>query len=275
MSIQENTSELEAILEQVNNLPNANVEHNHDDLYYTKTESDTLLNAKSDSDHTHSEYRIKTYSSFTQINLTNGSETIDSIATNMSNHSMMITTIGASNAAIYPNQYGTLEVIKAGDNTRVVFRFYQKTSGKTWYGSYDSTASTKWTGWAEIGSAEDYLPLDGSVDMTGNLRINKSSYPSLALYNGDATNRILLQRDGTSCTLANQTSDGSSAIVIYPNSKALASRIQLVVDNSSWYDLFGEHNIDLLSSSLITTGAELTSGVSSLGKGKIHLVFEE
>lgn len=175
MSIQENTSELQSILEQVNNLPTANVEHNHDDLYYTKAESDErfdskadaehnhdssyytktqtdeLVNAKADKGHTHSEYRIKTYSSFTQINLTNGSETIDSIATNMSSYSMMITTIGASNAAIYPNQYGTLEVIKGGDATRVVFRFYQKTSCKTWYGAYDSTASTKWTGWTEIG----------------------------------------------------------------------------------------------------------------------------
>lgn len=96
------------------------------------------------------DYKVKTYSSLPQINLTNGSETIESIATNLPNNSMMLVTIGSSNAVIYPNQYGTLEVIKGGDATRVVFRFYQKTSGKSWTGAYDSTATTKWTGWKEI-----------------------------------------------------------------------------------------------------------------------------
>lgn len=88
----------------------------------------------------------------------------------------------------------------------------------------------------------DALPLDGSVDMTGNLKINKASYPSFVLYSGDSDNRLLIQRSGTSCVFSNQTSDGKSALVVYPNSNVLENRIQLVVDDSAWYDLFGAHN---------------------------------
>jgi hypothetical protein len=306
MSIQENTSELETLLEQINNLPEANTNHthndlyytkaesdelfenkadaghNHSDLYYTKTESDTLLNAKADEGHSHSEYRIKTYSSFTQINLTNGSETIDSIATNMSNYSMMITTIGASNAVIYPNQYGILEVIKAGDTTRVVFRFYNKSTAQSWFGVYDSGKTTKWTGWTEIGGGSgDYVPIDGSTSMSGNLTIERSGWMGVKLKNTTSgrEGRIASSNNGDSVQVSKWADDNNlSYLNLNKETSTLNTILQLSVKkngSTTNYDIFGEHNIDLLSSSLITTGAELTSGVSSLGKGKIHLVFEE
>ena len=90
------------------------------------------------------------------------------------------------------------------------------------------------------------VPLDGSKDMTGNLKINKSSYPSFVLYSGDSTRRAILQWNGGAAYLRNQYPSGFSALSIYNDDDVLANRIQLVIDDTAWYRIFGEHNTELL-----------------------------
>lgn len=99
---------------------------------------------------------IKVYNSFAELNLTVGSETIESIVTAMRNRSMLMCSIGTTNAAIYPHTtpYGTLEVVKISAD-RCTLQYTDKSSGDTWVGCYSSTnADGKyWTGWNKLATA--------------------------------------------------------------------------------------------------------------------------
>lgn len=98
-------------------------------------------------------HNIKTYTALSQIGLTMGNETIDSIVAALPNNSKLQLLIGVSNNAdIYPSGYGTLFVYKAGSN-RISFEFYHSTDLKRWFGVHDGT---KWSGW---NGSTDYVPV--------------------------------------------------------------------------------------------------------------------
>lgn len=91
-------------------------------------------------------FRIRTYTSLEQIGLTEGSETIEKIASKLPNTSMLVTITNSNNAAIYPSTNGVLEVSRY-DSNRVVFRWTQKDSGSTFIGSFTNNT---WSGWNKL-----------------------------------------------------------------------------------------------------------------------------
>ena len=145
-----------------------------------------------------------------------------------------------------------------------------------------------WIDWQDSG----YLPLDGSVSMSGNLGIERSVYPALHIKDPTVGRRLKneVEPDGS---IAIVNDDGTSENVTYLNLRkettTLAELFRLVVikeGTSASYNIFGEHNTELLAStiqSLIDSGVievggfkspiksqsfSLTKGESASGTGK-------
>ena len=107
---------------------------------------------------------LKTFTSLNQIGLTIGSETIDDIVTNLPESSTLFANVGSDNANIYPVTYGVLYVMKR-DGTRTFFEFLEKTSARRYFGVYDSTMTTKWSGWEKFSTKNE---LDEHLNSTEN-----------------------------------------------------------------------------------------------------------
>ena len=123
-------------------------------------------------------HNMKLYGELSQIGLTDGSETIETIATRLPTYSRLTLTVGsASNLSIYPNSnYGLLTVEKT-TNSRVVFNFTNN-KGTQWHGVYViNSGGNTWTDWfliydsAYITSGTTDL-VDGSTALTtGRLHV--------------------------------------------------------------------------------------------------------
>ena len=91
---------------------------------------------------------LKTYTKLSQLGLTEGSETLSDIATNMENNSMLILNVSASsNVSEYPVGYGVLVVSKLNIN-RVSFIFTETSGGndtlRQWFASYNGGKINVW-----------------------------------------------------------------------------------------------------------------------------------
>lgn len=93
---------------------------------------------------------IKFYTEFEQLDLTPGSETIESIAKSLPNngHFYYYKRNGVGNASIYPNASGSLTVIRYVTSSRIAFRFERV--GRFWVGYYDELNNPKWSGWIDL-----------------------------------------------------------------------------------------------------------------------------
>jgi len=107
--------------------------------------------------------KVKTYSALSEIGLTAGSETIQAIATNLPNNSLLICGITTNNAAVYPSNYGLLTV-KRSSGTRIEFGFVT-TTGASYVGFYSITSSgDSWSDWSKTISSTDIL--SSTTDIT-------------------------------------------------------------------------------------------------------------
>lgn len=114
------------------------------------------------------------------IGLTTGSETIETIAKNMPVYSSLIINVGASNAAIYPNQYGVLNVTKLDTTGRVVFEYAVKSMARKYFGVYDETYTTPWTGWREFAFTDGTVDVANSLALQYNKEVTFANKPSAA-----------------------------------------------------------------------------------------------
>lgn len=109
-----------------------------------------LASAKDVYDKAIKDKNLKTYTSLSQLGLTEGSETLSDIATNMSNNSMAILNAQSScNVSEYPVGYGVLTVNKLNIN-RVSFIFTETGGASTlrqWFASYNGG---KLNGWKRV-----------------------------------------------------------------------------------------------------------------------------
>ena len=106
----------------------------------------------------HNEALIKTnlninqrlYTDLSQIGLTEGSETIETIATKLPTYSRLILTVGSTNnLTIYPNSNFGLLIVEKTVNSRVQFTFTNN-QGARWIGMYAIASSGHtWTDWYE------------------------------------------------------------------------------------------------------------------------------
>lgn len=113
--------------------------------------------------------KLKTYSALSEIGLTAGSETIQSIATNLPNNSILVCGITTNHAAVYPSNYGLLTV-KRSSGTRIEFDFVT-TAGASYHAFYSITSSgDSWTGWHELAKASAVAKIQtGSYTGTGTV----------------------------------------------------------------------------------------------------------
>ena len=116
--------------------------------------SGTATNATKDGDGntisstyaTNSDHKIKHYTSLSQIRLTEGSETLETICANLPNNSILRCNIGeSSNQTIYPaSGYGTLIVNKV-NGTRCYLEFHGHTSNAHYYATvYNGAIDENW-----------------------------------------------------------------------------------------------------------------------------------
>jgi len=101
-----------------------------------------------------------------------------------------------------------------------------------------------WLEWKELATADgvpsNVLLLDGSVPMTGNMKIKKNTPTVILEDTGDGTGSAQYSID--KLLLRNITDGGTVELEIHDSETELASMLQLVVNNESWYNLYGEHN---------------------------------
>lgn len=118
-----------------------------------------------------------------------------------------------------------------------------------------------WTEWREFSNNSKFLPLDGSVPMSGEL------------YFYNKLGRIVVNNSTLQLELRKEVGDTSNRRFLNINQmgdnelqKAL-SFSEIVDGKQTKYNIFGEHNV--------TKGTtDLTAGTSALGNSCIHLVYE-
>ena len=140
-------------------IPSAKVTHNELSKKVDKTDITTTIDNTSTDEQIPSakavynatvDKNLKTYTSIAQLGLTEGSETLSDIATNMSNNSVAILNVQSScNVSEYPVGYGVLTVNKL-NISRVSFIFTETGGASTlrqWFASYNGG---KLNGWKRV-----------------------------------------------------------------------------------------------------------------------------
>lgn len=127
------------------------------------------------------------YTNITQLGLTIGSETLETIFAAMPvNSTLRYTVTSAHNAAIYPYGYGIVEAKRPNASAygEITFTATTKNSyfNRHWHGSmYFADDAWTFSGWDESATT-DYAVNKAGDTMTGNLTVSKSS-PYLYLKN--------------------------------------------------------------------------------------------
>ena len=104
-----------------------------------------------------SKTNINTYNSLSRIGLTEGSETIELIATKLPNYSMLYYTVDSkSNLAQFPNSNYGLLIVDKTVASRIAFTF-TNSQGTQYEGHYAITSNGNvWTGWYQIATTVVY-----------------------------------------------------------------------------------------------------------------------
>ena len=194
-------------------------------------------------------HNLKTYYEFKTIGITNGSETIDSIMSAIPSGSLFIAGITSASANIYPMTGGGTLFVEKSYSDRAKFTYWYGNTNvnkQIWIGLHNAGY---WSGWIELADASKFLPLDGSVPMSGNLLIgdnvnyikrkNKTSIP-INLCCGTSYN------DNPSINLyPTDYVDTPVAGAFVLRSGANAHKLKGMPDGNLLWDekkLFGEHN---------------------------------
>lgn len=216
-------------------------------------------------------YRVKTYTSLSEhLGIEVGSETIESIMSALPSGSILVTGISTANANIFPiTGGGTLVVTKSYSN-RARFEFWAAAStiSNYWIGLHNAGY---WSGWIELANASKFLPLDGSVPMSGNLTVNKRN-PEVILRNTEHNRYadIYIPNSEIVNIQNRQDSKNYSGFYIKKESNKTESVVGLELMSNginNTYNIYGEHNVTKGTSAL-------TAGSSALSNGCIYLCYE-
>lgn len=271
-------------------LPNGKLPVQNGGLYIN---SETTEEDKAEAQEALSElgYKVKTYTSLSDsFGIEVGSETIEGIMSVLPSGSILVTGITTKNANIFPiTEGGTLVVTKSYSN-RARFEFWAANSNVNnyWIGLHNAGY---WSGWIELVNASKFLPLDGSVSMSGcslGLLNNKSKIQA------GSSGSIQLDAYDT----ANDENNRRTLLLYSKNAvdnlnKAL--RLVTRVDEAAtYYNIYGEHNTELLATqiqSLIDSGVIDVGGfkspiksllgtaaqtaVTGSGKGKLFITADD
>lgn len=214
---------------------------------------------------------LKVYTSFSELGLSEATATAKSVVNAMANNSILLVSCSLTptdTALKFPVRYGLFRVIKVS-NYYAEFS-YNGNSGGNLSGSYgipyvgfynEASGNAPWTGWVELPDASKFLPLDGSVPMSGDLKF------------GNGTGKIASNVDLS--ILSHNNKDGSSSYISIEDEAngVLATRLKYV-HKGTGYPIFGKHNTELLAStiqSLIGSGAINVPAVKSVQRGVITI----
>lgn len=117
----------------------------------------------------------KIYRSFSELGLTVGSETIDSIMSAAAAGEKIRTGITSANAAIYPLSYGGSLIVEKSYYNRALLWYFPPNAAVSkdlWFGLH---CAGTWSGWQKLATTDYALPRDGSEAMTGKLKLNGNS----------------------------------------------------------------------------------------------------
>lgn len=226
---------------------------------------------------------LKVYTSFSELGLSEATATAKSVVNAMANNSILLVscTLTPTDTALkFPIRYGLFRVIKVS-NYYAEFS-YNGNSGSNLSGSYgipyvgfynEASGNAPWTGWVELPDASKFLPLDGSVAMSGNLSIEKSE-PVTKMKN-TSNNRILQNTlyNGAvgNADFANYLDTKNyRSLRISPETENRASGVLFCeMKNGEWFagKMYGEHNITCGTS-------DITAGTSALATGCYYDVYK-
>ena len=206
---------------------------------------------------------MRTYTSVTQLGLTNGSCTVNDCYNAMPAVSTLVT--AATGVTDYPNQYGTIYIVKAGSQRAYALFVGKGVLNGVYYKHFETvdnvaSLSSEWYQVALTRDLSSYLPLAGGV-MTGSLKTTDvrpsaeftsycghSSYPwqqvnsrYFQMYNNDGTGyiygRLFAHTAGTTSAvgvgrlqLGNNTVSGTvgnaqGSIIMYGTSSGYTSLV--------------------------------------------------
>lgn len=123
-----------------------------------------------------------------------------------------------------------------------------------------------------------FLPLDGSVAMTGNLRVQNGNYPQVNVKNTNTGRRARIEPTNSGAVIFGNDDDTNNNLVhLYLNKESISVNgvIRIAIGKSGnvgYYSLFGEHNTQLLATtiqSLIQGGS--ISMIKSVQRGIITI----
>jgi len=206
------------------------------------------------------EHVIKTFATYGSLGIIVGEETIESIVSAMPNNSVLRQDVGVGcNGAIYPTAYGIIEVWKNND-PRTNLIFYQKGTGKMWFGVYDGTMANKWTGWKGV-FTEDGDALSGAY-----------------VYLNGGYSRWYNYKTGTQFEQMDAPRDSSNrtGILLYSLNTTLRKAIGLFRSTSGStknYDIYGGHNKPIAT--YTGNGSSASRTISTGGLGYAVLIWSE
>jgi hypothetical protein len=158
---------------------------------------------------------MKTYNDLTQIGLAVGSETIESIATNLPTYSRITLTVGSTNnLSIYPNENFGMMTVEKTVNSRIVYIFTNN-QGKQWVGVYSiSSNGNTWTDWKEViignlATLVRSLLTGGEISMIKSIQRGVVEISGTNAYNTAIINTVNPSKSFVSA-LGNTNSHGSS-----------------------------------------------------------------
>ena len=180
---------------------------------------------------------MRVYTDLSQIGLTVGSETIDSIMNALPAYcALNITITSAHNTSIYPMTAGSLFVRKTWSG-RAIFEFYSPDNTRSDLLYFALHNNISFTGWIECGNKNGYLPLTGGT-ITGNY-FGMADHYGYVYANGDET------KIGAHNTQEKSPTD-ERALTIRTSAKTELAKAFYFKDKVNGttkdYFIFGEHN---------------------------------
>ena len=185
---------------------------------------------------------LKVYGSFSELGLAESSATADSIVTAMDNNSMLLCDCSntATSATLkFPATYGLLKVIKKSNNYA---EFEYRVGSNVWYGYYNKVATTPWIGWIQ------HFKSDGGVPMTGSLKTFGEFLAANGYNQFGGNNEVTVI--GSYKTIGSTT--GRRWLGLWNESLQKEYALKFGDSSGASYNIFGEHNKELLASTLET-----------------------
>lgn len=217
------------------------------------------------------------YTSLTQINVTSGSETIESIVEALPDNSNLVYSVSTAEESIYPTNYGLVTVTKL-TNGRTKFEFIS-TIGTVYVGMYNVGADSPWTGWKKVyNEVSKPTPADiGAAASSHNHSASNITSGTLPVARG-GTGNTSVDTTPTSGSTKMVTSGGVyTALAGKADSSHTQAASTITAGTFSATGVKAKSGTDYSTARVrnISAGtADLTAGTSTLESGSLYFTYK-